>query len=49
MLGQLTLENEQAIVTDTKQWVTERVGQFEVYQTYLDHWGNWTNPWPEKT
>lgn len=45
LLGQLTLAAEQEIVQETKQWLTERVDQQAAYRLYLDHWGDWQNPW----
>lgn len=45
MQGQLTLDREQAIVTETKQWLTERASTCLPYQQYLEHWGDWQNPW----
>ena len=45
LLGQLTLEAEQAIITQTKQWLEERSEQTAAYRLYLEHWGDWPNPW----
>ena len=45
VLGNLTLEREQEIVTATKQWLSDRVEQCQAYRSYLDRWGDWQNPW----
>lgn len=45
LLGHLTLDEEQQIVGETKQWLEERVEQTPVYAAYLGRWGDWLNPW----
>jgi hypothetical protein len=45
LIGQLTLENEQKIINETKQWLEQKADQAKGYRTYLDHWGDWVNPW----
>jgi predicted PolB exonuclease-like 3'-5' exonuclease len=45
VLGQLTLEDEQQRVADAKQWVVDRATNSEAFQLYLNHWGDWQNPW----
>jgi hypothetical protein len=45
MLGQLPLEGEQQLVTDAKQWLTDRASQIPAYAAYLQQWGDWQNPW----
>jgi len=45
LVGQLTLEAEQNLVAAMKHWLGERAGQVRAYQQYLDHWGDWSNPW----
>ena len=45
MLGNLSLENEQEIVLETKAWLTDKSEKNPVYEQYLSHWGDWTNPW----
>lgn len=46
LVGQLSLENEQALISETKCWLQERCGQNRAYRMYLEHWGDWSNPWP---
>lgn len=45
IVGQLKLEDEQAIVAETKQWLIDRAEKCLAYRRYLEHWGDWTNPW----
>lgn len=45
LLGQLSLEAEQAIVAETRQWLAQKSEQIEVFRTYLERWGDWPNPW----
>jgi hypothetical protein len=47
LLGRLPLAREQHIVAETKAWLTERSAGTRVYQVYLDHWGDWQNPWQD--
>ena len=44
LLGQLTLDQEQAIVEETKVWLQERAHLQPAYREYLEHWGDWTAP-----
>ena len=45
MVGQLALDDEQAIVSQTRQWLEKAAQQIEAYRVYLEHWGDWPNPW----
>ena len=45
LYGQLTLENEQKIIAETKTWLEQKADQVAAYRLYLDHWGDWQNPW----
>lgn len=45
LLGNLTLEREQELVVETKQWLTDRCAQTQAFRLYLDRWGDWPNPW----
>lgn len=47
LLGHLTLTREQELVQDTKDWLTARADQSPAYRLYLEHWGDWRNPWAE--
>jgi 3'-5' exonuclease len=45
LLGQLKLDDEQQIVQDIKDWLTERSSTIAAYASYLQGWGTWVNPW----
>ena len=45
--GELSLGAEQEIIAQTKGWLQERAGDSEAYRVYLEHWGDWENPWLE--
>ena len=45
MLGHLTLEREQELVHHARDWLTGETSRHAVYATYLQHWGDWSNPW----
>ena len=47
LLGQLSLEDEQRLVQETRQWLEDQAEQSPAYQSYLEHWGSWHNPWAE--
>jgi predicted PolB exonuclease-like 3'-5' exonuclease len=42
--GSLSLENEQQLVSQSKEWLEKRI-ENPAYKLYLDHWGDWQNPW----
>lgn len=43
--GQLTLEEEQSLIRNTREWLVERCEATPAYANYLEHWGDWENPW----
>lgn len=45
LTGKLTLEAEQALMSQTQAWLEERQGESKAYQQYLNEWGDWKNPW----
>ncbi len=45
MMGRLTLENEQQIIYETKQWLKDESQRAPAFEMYLDHWGDWHSPW----
>jgi predicted PolB exonuclease-like 3'-5' exonuclease len=45
LLGQLSLNNEQGLIAETKAWLHERADGSAAYRLYLDRWGDWENPW----
>ena len=46
LTGMLTLESEQQIVEETKQWLEQRQDN-PAYSSYLASWGDWTSPWKQ--
>ena len=47
MVGQLSLDDEEKIVAETKEWLVERADGSAAYQAYMDRWSDWVNPWRE--
>jgi len=47
LVGDLTLEQEQELVRKTKVWI-ESKSEERAFQLYLEHWGEWENPWVKK-
>lgn len=45
LLGQLSLDAEQRLIAQTKQWLEDKAAGSAAYRLYLDHWGDWRNPW----
>jgi hypothetical protein len=45
LLGQLSLDEEQGIIAETKTWLIKRSEQTPAYKDYLSRWGDWENPW----
>ena len=43
--GDLSLEEEQVIVGETREWLESRSDDYPIYQSYLANWGTWHNPW----
>ena len=42
LTGELSLEQENAIVEDTRSWLEERVGETPALEVYLENFGVWT-------
>lgn len=43
--GQITLETEQGLIAQTRQWLEGKAESSAAFRTYLEHWGDWVNPW----
>jgi len=41
LTGKLPLDDEQALVAETKEWLEEQAESSPAYQHYLEHWGDW--------
>ena len=44
LLGQLTLEDERQRVAETRSWIESRAEATPAYRSYLDRWGDWSDP-----
>jgi hypothetical protein len=47
LIGQLPLDSEQQIIAQTKAWLEQKAPEVSAYHIYLEHWGDWPNPWRE--
>jgi predicted PolB exonuclease-like 3'-5' exonuclease len=45
LVGELSLETEHEIIAQTKQWIADKADSSPAYRLYLNHWGDWPNPW----
>ncbi|MFZ1934385.1 MAG: 3'-5' exonuclease [Thermoguttaceae bacterium] len=45
LCGQLSLEAEHELIAKTKQWLEVKAEASSAFRTYLEHWGDWKNPW----
>jgi 3'-5' exonuclease len=45
MLGELTIEREQQIVKETKEYLASNKNKITAFRVYLENWGDW-DPWP---
>jgi predicted PolB exonuclease-like 3'-5' exonuclease len=45
LFGELSLDEEQGLVAETKTWLIKRQAQHAIYKTYLERWGDWSSPW----
>ena len=45
LFGELTLDEEQGLIAQTKSWLLARASKIKACQTYLERWGDWQNPW----
>ena len=49
LLGTLTLDREQELVAETKNWLGDRCEKTVSYRSYLERWGDWRNPWERES
>ncbi|HEX4143880.1 MAG TPA: 3'-5' exonuclease [Pirellulales bacterium] len=45
VLGEISLADEQRLISGAKQWLTDRAATVSAFAQYLKRWGDWTNPW----
>ena len=48
LIGDITLEREQELVHQAKAWIESR-SEERAFRLYLEHWGEWENPWATPT
>jgi 3'-5' exonuclease len=44
LLGKLTIDEEQQLVSEAKAWLESRADSVTAYSHYLQHWGEWVPP-----
>ncbi len=49
LVGQLALDAEQQLIAETKKWLEENANRVRAYGLYLEHWGDWPNPWQKQS
>jgi predicted PolB exonuclease-like 3'-5' exonuclease len=47
LIGQLSIDEEQKMVAETKAWLEQAGEAVPAYGDYLARWGDWRNPWAE--
>jgi len=47
VLGELKLADEQQIIADTRLWLEQQTDDHPALLDYLEHWGDWPDPWKE--
>lgn len=47
MMGKITLDQEQKLVRQTKEYIESQADQHPAYRQYLSQWGDWKNPWKD--
>jgi predicted PolB exonuclease-like 3'-5' exonuclease len=45
IVGELTLDDEQRIILEAKDWIRGQAETVPAYRDYLAKWGDWKNPW----
>jgi predicted PolB exonuclease-like 3'-5' exonuclease len=45
MLGSIKLDDEQRLVADVKEFLSQRATTVPAYANYLQQWGDWVSPW----
>ena len=45
LTGKLPLEREQELIASTKAWLEQQCEAVSAYRLYMQHWGDWANPW----
>jgi predicted PolB exonuclease-like 3'-5' exonuclease len=45
LLGQITRDEEEGLIEETKSWLVKKSSEQAAYKIYLERWGDWKNPW----
>jgi predicted PolB exonuclease-like 3'-5' exonuclease len=45
VVGELSLDDEQRIILEAKDWIRTQAETVTAYREYLSKWGDWQNPW----
>lgn len=45
LVGALALDDERALIAETKTWLQQRSPDVPAYRQYLERWGDWPDPW----
>jgi predicted PolB exonuclease-like 3'-5' exonuclease len=43
--GFISLDVEHKLIAETRTWLESKADATPAYKLYLDHWGDWKNPW----
>lgn len=49
LFGKLKLEDEHRIIDETHEFLQQRADDSPAFRQYLEHWGNWHNPWEDES
>jgi len=49
LTGMITIDQEQSLVAETKNWLEQNHEQTPAYEMYLENWGDWVSPWKDAT
>ena len=45
LVGELSVEAEQELIDQAHSWLSEQATDSPAYASYLENWGDWSNPW----
>jgi len=45
LFGDISLDQEQGLIAETKTWLIKKSAENAIFATYLKRWGDWVNPW----
>jgi hypothetical protein len=45
LCGKINIEQEHELVLHAKSLLEAEQDMHPAYKTYLEHWGDWKNPW----